>query len=325
MQNYPGAFVVGTGRCGSTLLSNALALDPDTLSLSELFFCLHPDAFPPGVISGPKLWEILSARSGAVRVLMDIGAEPPEFLYPLREGHRFSRSNGVPRVLCVTLPAICDDSDSVYDRLAETVPSFPEQTAAEHYHQLFTQLAHWLGRSRWVERSGASGFFADQLVKNFPGGKFIHLTRGTEATAQSMAKHSVFRFIALRMEFIRRCGADVFDSQGDLPGDLPDASSDLADLLPGRLSRESLATWEPGINTFRMLVGFQRNRIKAALKRLPDPEEQVLIVRYEDLLDNATPEFERIAGFLGLAHPPEWAKQAAALVRRPSAGSQGSS
>jgi len=246
---------------------------------------------------------------------MDIGAEPPEFLYPLEGGHgahRFSRSSGVPRVLCVTLPAICDDPDSLYDRLAETLPSFPEQTAAEHYHQLFMQLAHWLERSRWVERSGASGFFADQLVKNFPGGKFIHLTRGTDATAQSMAKHSVFRFIALRMEFIRRCGTDVFSSAGDLPG----VPSELAELVPGRLSKESLAAWEPGISTFRMLVSFQRNQIKAALKRLPEPQEQVLLVRYEDLLDNAAPEFERIAGFLGFAHQSEWAKQATALVRR---------
>lgn len=311
--------MVGTGRCGSTLLSNALALDSDTLSLSELFFCLHPEAFPPGVISGRELWSILAARSGGASILMNIGAEPPEFLYSLKGGgHRFDRSSGVPRILCVTLPAICEDHEALYDRLAEAVPSYPAQTAAEHYHQLFMHLAHWLGRSRWVERSGASGFFADQLVENFPEARFIHLTRGTDATARSMAKHSVFRLIALRSEFIRRCGTDVFDSTDvlDNPGDLPGMPPDLADLLPGRLSRESLAAWEPGINTFRMLVSFQRNRIKAALKRVP--ENQVLLVRYEDLLDNATFEFERIATFLGLAHPPGWAKQAAALVRRPA-------
>lgn len=309
--SYAGAFVVGTGRCGSTLLSNALALDSDTLSLSELFFCLHPEAFPAGVISGRELWSILSARSGGASILMNIGAEPPEFLYPLDGGRRFSRSSGVPRILCVTLPAICEDHEGLYDRLAEAVPSYPEQTAAEHYRQLFMHIAHWLDRSRWVERSGASGFFVDQLVKNFPEARFIHLTRGTDATARSMSRHSVFRLIALRSEFIRRCGTDVFDIQGDLP----DAPPDLVDLLPGRLSRESLAAWDPGINTFRMLVSFQRNRIKAALKRVP--ENQVLLVRYEDLLDNATFEFERIATFLGLAHPTGWAKQAAALVRRP--------
>ena len=39
----PGVFVVSTGRCGSTMLSNMLRLNPGILSLSEFFSLLMPD------------------------------------------------------------------------------------------------------------------------------------------------------------------------------------------------------------------------------------------------------------------------------------------
>jgi hypothetical protein len=39
----PGTFVVSTGRCGSTMLTNMLRLNPDILSLSEFFSLLLPD------------------------------------------------------------------------------------------------------------------------------------------------------------------------------------------------------------------------------------------------------------------------------------------
>jgi hypothetical protein len=36
---WPGVIVVSTGRCGSTMLSNMLRLNPEILSLSEFFPC----------------------------------------------------------------------------------------------------------------------------------------------------------------------------------------------------------------------------------------------------------------------------------------------
>ena len=51
-QGFHQAFVVGTGRCGSTLVSNMLNLHKEVLSLSEFFAfitdlgTLIPEAFP---------------------------------------------------------------------------------------------------------------------------------------------------------------------------------------------------------------------------------------------------------------------------------------
>ena len=45
---WPGVIVVSTGRCGSTMLSNMLRLNPEILSLSEFFSLLMPDPLRSG-------------------------------------------------------------------------------------------------------------------------------------------------------------------------------------------------------------------------------------------------------------------------------------
>ena len=58
----PPVFVVGTGRCGSTLLSQFLAMHPGILSLSELLDFMTDlggriaESFPEEEIDGPGLW-----------------------------------------------------------------------------------------------------------------------------------------------------------------------------------------------------------------------------------------------------------------------------
>lgn len=307
---WNGAFILGTGRCGSTLMSRALALHPDVLSLSEFFFNLAPEMFPAGAMTGADFWSLLSGCSKMANALIGIKAEPSEFLYPVDGEGRYDRVSGVPRIATVSLPFLTTDPDGLFDRLSEAVPLFAEGSAAEQYLELFSLLGSWLNRPLWIERSGATGFFADQLVANFPAARYVHLTRGLEATAHSMSRHSAFRLIALWGEFINRCGCDVMN--GEQPaGGIP---AELADLTPDRISAESFARWDPGIDSFREMAAIQETSIQAHLATLP--AGQVLDVSYEAILEDPVAEFGRLAGFFELENPEAWAKEAAALVRR---------
>jgi putative sulfotransferase len=305
---WNGAFVVSTGRCGSTLVSRALALHPDVLSLSEFFAGLAIAAFPAGPMSGKEFWDLLSSTQGLANRLLSIGAEAPESLYPVDSGRRFNRASGVPRIAVYTLPALSQDPDALYDQLEEAVPAFAEQPVARHYQQLFTLLGDLLNRPQWIERSGGSGFLAERIVPAFPAARYIHLTREPDATARSMSRHSAFRLIALRLEFINRCGRDVFH------GELPDEPipPDLAHLTPERLSKESFESWAPDLDQFRRLVSIQLDSIRAALA--PLPARQVLVLGYEDLIDDPASVFGTMAEFFELTDRAGWAQRAAALA-----------
>jgi hypothetical protein len=59
-----GVFVVSTGRCGSTMLSNTLRLNSEILSLSEFLALLLPDPLPPGELDAAAYWRLLTEPRG---------------------------------------------------------------------------------------------------------------------------------------------------------------------------------------------------------------------------------------------------------------------
>ncbi len=73
-------FVLSTGRCGSTTLSNILNLHPAILSLSEFVSFTGIAAFHYRRPSGNRIWRVLSGQRR--RTSMMLRADYDELLYP---------------------------------------------------------------------------------------------------------------------------------------------------------------------------------------------------------------------------------------------------
>jgi putative sulfotransferase len=59
----PPVFIVGTGRCGSTMMSNVVRLHSRLLSLSEFFTSLAGRAFTLRELDGERFWQLLTGLS----------------------------------------------------------------------------------------------------------------------------------------------------------------------------------------------------------------------------------------------------------------------
>jgi Sulfotransferase family len=189
----PLAFVVSSGRCGSTALSAVLRSHPRVLSLSEFFRCLGAEALEPGRYSGARFWDVLSRPRPHITAMLRYRTEPPEIIY-LTEGHRrFGRGSGVPPVLLIAFPHLVDDPDALLDELHDFVTPLPDQALPDHFRALFGWLAARFGRELVVERSGASLATVETLIRHFPEARFIHLYRDGRRVAESMSRHSIFR------------------------------------------------------------------------------------------------------------------------------------
>ena len=205
--SIPPVFVLNTGRCGSTMLSDILNGHPRVLSLSEFFSSVGMDAFRFRRVTGRRMWGAYSRQSARSRLLLRGDSE--EVLYPLDDpGARFGR-RGVPPIMGVTLPHLGDRAEALFDEMAPVVLSQPRQPPAAHFRHLFAWLCRRLDRSVWIERSGGSLLFGYRLVDEFPDARIIHIYRDGRDTALSMSRHSVFRTVAAIILALRRVGIDV--------------------------------------------------------------------------------------------------------------------
>ena len=164
----PGVFVVSTGRCGSTMLSNMLRLNPGILSLSEFFSLLMPDPFPAGDLDAAAYWRLLSEPWVFFRHLYRLGLRVPEFLYVPGPGSRFTAATGIPPILVTALPHLSEDPEGLYDDVEAFAAGLTPASAAAQHRRLIGWLCDRLGARAWVERSGSSLLYISQLADLFP-------------------------------------------------------------------------------------------------------------------------------------------------------------
>ena len=315
-------FVVGTGRCGSTLLSCMLAESPQVLSIFEFFNGLDmTQRFGREPISGPDFAKLISQEHPFVTMVLRRGYPVPEIVYPFdAPGSRYSRRDPLPYLLGCAFPRMSDDPDALFDESLRLAESLPAQPPAAHYRQLFDWWTEQLGREVWLERSGSSLDYMGTLFELFPEARFVHLHRDGREAALSMREHHAFRLAICMTSQV--FDGQVFDGQG-LDGPVLDGSTptiaDLGGLDPGGseaagdpISR--MLASRPDAEHCGRFWSQQVERGVAAREQLP--EDRYLELRFEQLLAEPRAQLERIASFFALEGGREgWIDRAAAQVR----------
>lgn len=303
-------FIVGTGRCGSTMLSRVLHLHPDVLSISELFHLLVDQQ---GVISRPldgrELWRHLTEVSPSLDGLISAGLKTPEVAYPYELG-RFSPATGVPGICHHVLSLISDDPDALFDRLAADVPTWPERPAAEQYRALFAALAGMLGRRVIVERSGGSLAQLTQLRQLFPEARFVLLYRDGPDCALSMSRHSAIRLIG--MSYAAALATPGLPSDATKEDIIASAPAEFTGLLAPPFDAERFMSHPVPLSIFGWMWSTATRDGVSAFRQLPVKAR--IRMKYERLIADPRPDLIRLAQFIGASADPKWVDKAASLI-----------
>lgn len=318
-------FVVGTGRCGSTLLSNMFRMHPDIASISEFtsfvtdLGCQVARTFPEGDVDGAWLWQLIATPWPRQNLMLKHDVAMDEVLYPFRENtHRYNADSGVPAILQVTLPHLTNDFEALFAELEPVVKAFSPAPAGVQMQRLFDWLAKRQGATVWVERSGGGLRVVHRLIKHFPRARFLHIVRDGRDTALSMSRHHGFKMVFACFQLLESLGVDPFDSNDRRwEEDLPD---DLAALLPERFTRQAFLDFE----TAPPLCGhYWSGEIMEGLAVLDQlSPDRLLTIRYEDILDKPHEIVTRMIGYVRQndgSSEKAFVERAASLVRSPRA------
>lgn len=321
-------FVIGTGRCGSTLVSNLLRLHPQVTSISEcLSFvtdlgCQVGATFPAGSVDGSWLWDRVATPWPRQNLMVRHDVAMEEVLYPFRDGsHRFSAETGIPALSQVTLPHLTDHPDEWLDSLAAEVRQFAPAPVGVQFGRLFDLLMKQTGGSVWAERSGGSLRIAHRLLEHFPRARFVHIVRDGRDVALSMSRHRGFKMVFACFQLLETLGVDPFVSSDRRWEE--DMADDLAALLPERFTREAFLNFA----TPPPLCGhYWSGEIREGLSVLDGlSADRLLTLRYEDFLDRPHDTIGQLVGFVlqkGAKESSSFVEHAATLVRKPSASWQ---
>ncbi|MCB1668212.1 MAG: sulfotransferase [Porticoccaceae bacterium] len=314
-----GAFIISSGRCGSTMMSNLINTHADILSVSEFFIDIASNgyeldaAFGSEKIDGQEFWQRINFKPPIMNVLLANDRPYPEMLYPYRDPNsRFSAQTGVPSLQMTMLPHLTDDHDALCDELEPQVIAQPVQSLRDHFEDLFAILMNKFGKKTWVERSGGSVPFASEIRKVWPEGKYIHVFRNGMDTARSMSVHEGFK-IVLGGEAIKEyLGVSPYFS--DDRENVDKVPSHLRFLLPECFDVEAFDKY---VLPLDMIGGMWSDNIKQGFETLASlPKENVIHIDYDRFCDNPVEQLKTVVEFLGVDCPEDWLNSTASKVKK---------
>jgi hypothetical protein len=298
-------FVIGTGRCGSTLLSRMLNESPEVASIFEFFNGLDMTRrFGSQPVAGAGYRELLSQPHPFVTMVLARGYEVPEIVYPFGPRARYRRSQGLPWMLVAVVPRLSDDPDAFYEALLAHAGSLPARPLREQYRATFDWLTARCGKRVWIERSGSSIDYLESLHAFFPAARFVHIHRDGREAALSMREHHAFRLaISLMTQHLEGGPARSPGELGRLdPGASPQGDDPIGRLLASRPDAAHFGRYW----TRQLLHGFRAVRLLDA--------DQYAEVSFEELVAKPAGTLARICDFFALEEG-DWIGRAAQLLR----------
>lgn len=292
-------------------MSRLINLHPDILSLNEFFMSLAGHAFTKKAVDGEGLWRLLSKATLAQRMVFRPDVLVDEFLYEYGPNSHFRlEDDNLPPFLFTVLPHLSDRPDELYFELEPEIRSQPKRPLGDQYKFLFELLRVKLGKTMWIERSGASLVFLPKLKALFPDAKFVHIFRDGRDVAMSLHNHAPSRLFAHTWVTSKRFGLNPLKPPFTIGSSkLYTALEPAAIRLLG--IRKKLQIPLP----YPVTGAFWSDLIQIGLGHLSDVNpDRVLNLRYEDLVENPQAELTRLLEFVGsdLALEP-WLSAASAL------------
>lgn len=208
MSNSPPVFIVGTGRCGSTLMSNLINIHPEILSLSEVFVSFANEGFVRKNLDGEGFWNLLTDTAPVLRKVINPDRSPVEFTYEFKPDSPWTIDD-LPACLFMTLPHFSDDPDALYAQLEPVIRARPKAPLGEQYQFWFDWMTEQDQKKMWIERSGNSITMVESLQRHFPNAKFIHIHRDGRETAMSIRNFMPLRMFLHTWGRLKRVGIDL--------------------------------------------------------------------------------------------------------------------
>jgi len=309
----PANFIVGTGRCGSTILSQMIDLHPKVAVLSELFVAMDFfKKYGDRTVAGDELASILDCGLASTGEMKKIAAHlaTPEIAFdmasaPITVAPSHYRDGVLPDLILLPLANLFDDPVPVFDELIDYAREQAPRLLSEQYLILFNWMAHRAGKLIWIERSGGTIAHLPELFELFPEGKFLHLHRNPLDACISMQNHNHFRLRTFKHYQLKT-------NNGISWADLDE--SDLNNTMP--MSEKLRSIFEHPVPLEYFLQDWSDSILRgmAVLKDLSP--NQYAEISFEDIMAEPNTALAQISSFFELPAGGNWIEQACGLLNK---------